>query len=83
MIALKWHKVLLKMEELVNQVNLISEDIKTQAMMICKETAEKILKSKTQTASKTFFVSLAHYFLERLIHLHSNEIKKVLSILSK
>ena len=71
------------MEEVNNQSNLSSEDLKNNALTICKETAEKILKMKSQTASKTFFVSLAHHFLERLIHLHSNPIKQLLSALSK
>lgn len=73
----------MKMEEPVNQANLNLEDIKTYALVICKDTAEKLLKSKQQAASKTFFVSLAHHFLERLIHLHSNSIKQLFNSLSK
>lgn len=71
------------MEEPNNLTNICCEDIKTQADIICKETADKILKMKSQTTSKTFFVSLAHHFLERLIHLHNHPIKQLLTVLSK
>ena len=71
------------MEELANPPNLSSEDIKAYALVICKETVEKLLKTKAHAASKTFFVSLAHHFLERQIHLHSIPIKQLLNTLSK
>jgi hypothetical protein len=70
-------------EEHPKSFNQGLEEIKIQAHLVCSEIAAEMIKLKGRCNSKTFFLSIAHQFLERLIHLHCTEIKNMLSVQAK
>jgi hypothetical protein len=71
------------MEEVDVSSNQAILSWKENANVICQEIASELIKLKGHSKSKSLFVSNAHHFLERLIHLHCSEIKRLLMVKAK